>query len=87
MTNQKVEDKKQKKYMTSREVAARFDVSLRTLVRWRGNPSNGMPEPVILASGSHNRYLTSEIDAWEDAAKNNLVAAQIDAWEDAAKNN
>ena len=50
MTNQKVEDKKQKKYMTSREVAALFGVSL---------------------SGSYNRYLTSEIKAWEDASKKN----------------
>ena len=71
MTNQKVEDKKQKKYMTSREVAALFGVSLRTIVRWRSNASSGMPQPVILASGSYNRYLTSEIKAWEDAAKNN----------------
>jgi predicted DNA-binding transcriptional regulator AlpA len=67
MEKQKLEDKKPKKYMTTREVAALFCVSIRTVGRWRVDTSSGMPRPKKFASGSSNRYLTSEIEAWENA--------------------
>lgn len=55
-----------KRYLTTREVAERFDVSVQTLKRWRKNGTG----PRFYRIGKLVRYRPDEIDAFEgiDAA-------------------
>lgn len=58
------------KLLSQREVADQFDVSERTLVRWRHE--RGFPEPHRI--GKRNYYLPQQLTAWVDAQVNDEKA-------------
>jgi excisionase family DNA binding protein len=48
------------KYMTAEEIAAEFQIPLRTLYRWRGEGIG----PRAIRVGRHLRYARDEVDRW-----------------------
>jgi len=56
-------DKKNSTYIPDRLVAERYNVCVRTLVRWSAQPDLGFP-PAILINKRHYREAAA-LDAWE----------------------
>lgn len=54
------------KYLTTKQVCNRFNISTRTLHRWRtGEHASPFPSPKMTGRGSNNRWLLSDIESWE----------------------
>jgi hypothetical protein len=60
--------------MPRRKVAARYDVSVRTIVRWEADPAVQFPRPVVINRRKY--YYISALIPWERArAASSTVAA------------
>jgi len=63
-----------KGYYCTKELAARYRCSNRTIFRWMDRKKNPFPSPRIRCSGSQNLWAIDDVEAWEQQAAEQSAA-------------
>lgn len=53
------------KYLSTRDICARFRCSSRTIFRWMKRKTNPLPSPIIQRDGAQNLWCAEAVAEWE----------------------